>query len=68
MNSMTANDKVNNWSQEIHTITPYIDFEHITGKDNVLEGSLSRLISLGFYENNDPKEPGSEYGKSIFDS
>ena len=27
--SVMKNDNVNNWSQEIHAITPYIDFEHI---------------------------------------
>ena len=29
--------------------------------------SLSRLKALGLYEANDHREPGSEYGKSIFD-
>ena len=33
---ITKNDQVNNWSQEIHSITPYIQFEHIRGKENVL--------------------------------
>ena len=32
----SVNDKVNNSSQEIHAITPYIDFEHIKGKDHIL--------------------------------
>ena len=31
--SVTKNDKVDNWSQEIHAITTYIDFEHIKGKE-----------------------------------
>ena len=30
--SMTKDDKVNNWSQEIHVIAPYTDFEHIKEK------------------------------------
>ena len=44
------NDKANNWSPNIHAITPYKDFEHIKGKDNVMEDSLSRLKTLGLYE------------------
>ena len=32
MYSVTKNGKVNNRSQEIHAITPYIDLEHIKGK------------------------------------
>ena len=27
--SIIKNDKVNTWSQEIHAITPYIDFGHM---------------------------------------
>ena len=27
-----TNYRVNNWSQEIHVLTAYIDFEHIKGK------------------------------------
>ena len=34
--SVTRNDKVNNWSQEIHSITLCIEFEHIKGKENIL--------------------------------
>ena len=29
---VTKNKKANNWSQEIHAITPYIDFDHIKEK------------------------------------
>ena len=63
--SVTENDKVNNWSQEMYAITPYIDFEHIKGKDNVLEDSLLRLKTLGSYKAYDPSELGNEYCKSI---
>ena len=63
MHSVTKDDKVNNWSQEILSITPYIKFEHIKGKENLLT-----LKTLGLYENNDPEKPGHEYGKYIFDS
>ena len=38
--SLTKTIKVDNWSQEIHSITPHIEFEHIKGKENVLADSL----------------------------
>ena len=50
------NDKVNNWSQGIHTITPYRDFDHIKGKENELADSLSNLRTLGLCEANEPKK------------
>ena len=62
------NNKVNNWSQEIHAITPYINCEHIKGKENILAGSLSWLQALHLYEANDPEKEALEYGKSTFDS
>ena len=44
MYSVVKNDKVNNWSQEMHAITPHIEFEHIKGRDNILGDSLSRQM------------------------
>ena len=67
-NSVTKNDKVSNWSWEMYTITPCVEFEHIKGKDNVLADSMSRLRHLGLHGNNDPEEPGQECGKSIVDT
>ena len=64
--SVMKNDKVNNWSQEIHALTPYIEFEHIKVKENILADSLSKLKPLGLYEANTPEKEGHEYGKSIF--
>ena len=64
--SVTKNDKVNNWSQEIHSISPHIEFEHNKGKENVLADSLSRFRCLGLHEDNDPEELEHEYGKSMF--
>ena len=62
--SVTRNNKVNSSSQEIHAITPCIDFEHIKRKGNILAVSLSWLQTRGWYEvNNHEKD-----GKSIFDS
>ena len=65
--SVTKNDILNNWSQEIHSITPHIEVKHIKGKENTLVDSLSRLSHLGLHEGNDPEESGHENGKSIFD-
>ena len=45
--------------------TPYKDFEHTKGRDNILADSLSGLKTLGFYKVSDPGEPGSKYDKSI---
>ena len=62
--SVNKNDEVKNWSQEIQSITPYINFKHIKGK-NVLANSLSGLKCLGLYKDNDPEKPGYDYGKFI---
>ena len=51
----------------MHAITAQIEFKHIKGKDNVLADSLSRLRCLDLHDDNEPEEPGQEYGKSIFD-
>ena len=51
----------------MHPITPHIKFEHIKGKDNVLADSLARLRCLGLHDDNDPEQPGQEYGKSILE-
>ena len=64
VHSITKNDKVNNWSQEIHVITPHIEFEHIKGKNNVLADSLSWLRCLDLHDDNDPEWPGQEIWKN----
>ena len=51
--SVTNNNKVNIWSQEIYAITPYINFKHMKGKENMLANRLLRLKSLGLYEDID---------------
>ena len=53
---VTKNDKVNNWSQEMHAITPHIEFEHIKGKNNVLVVILSWLRHLGLHDYNDQEQ------------
>ena len=44
LRKMTLNDTVNNWSTEIENFN--INFVHISGKDNVLADTLSRLIDM----------------------
>ena len=39
-----------NWALEIFSITPYITFKHIKGKDNILADSLTQLQRLGLYQ------------------
>ena len=63
--SVTKNDKVNNWSQEMHAIILHIEFEHSKGKENVLADRVSRVRFLGLHDDNDPEESGQEYGKSV---
>ena len=42
LRKMTLNQTVNNWSTEIESFN--INFVHISGKDNILANTLSRLI------------------------
>ena len=65
--SVMKNDKVYNWSQEIHTIMPDTEMELIKGKENILADSLSRLKTLGLYKTSTPQKEEHVYGKSIFD-
>ena len=44
LTKMTLNHMVNNWSTEIESFN--INFVHISGKDNVLADTLSRLIDM----------------------
>ena len=39
-----------NWALEIFSVTPYITFQHIKGKDNILADIQSHLQCLGLYE------------------
>ena len=66
--SVTKNDKLKNWSQEIYSITTCINFKHNKGKENMLADSLLRLKCLGLFENNGPEKQEYENGKSIFDT
>ena len=41
--SQTKNLLTQNWALEIFSITPYIAFKHIKGKDNILANSLTSI-------------------------
>ena len=56
-----------NWALDIFSIMPYITFEHIKGKDNILADSLSHLQCLGLYEKIPPEKLGEDFGITIFD-
>ena len=46
---------------------PYITFQHIKGKDNILADSLSHLQCLELYEKSPSEKPGQEFGVTIVD-
>ena len=48
--NQTKNTLTQNWALEIFSITPYITFKHIKGKDNILADSLTQLQRLSLYE------------------
>ena len=63
---MTLNDMVNNWSTEIESFN--INFVHISGKDNVLADTPSRLIDMDPDLKQQPKLQDHEFGKYCFET
>ena len=61
--AVTANDRVNDWSFQIHAICKSIEFVHIKGTSNVLSDSLSRLKYHELYEEPRPEKEGFEFNK-----
>ena len=55
-----------NCALEIFSISPYIIFQYIKGKDNILADILSHLQCLGLYKRSLPVKPGEEYDVTIF--
>ena len=66
LRKMTLNDTVNNWSTEIESFN--INFVHISGKDNVLADTLSRLIDMDPDLKQQPKLQDHEFGKYCFET
>ena len=56
-----------NWALEIFSITPYIIFKHIKGKDNILADSLTQLKRLGLYEKCPCREDDQDQEITNFD-
>ena len=48
--NQTKNTLTQNWALEIFSVTPYITFKHIKGKDNILADILTQLQRPGLYE------------------
>ena len=63
--AITANDRVNDWSFQIHAICHSIHFEYIKGAANVLSDSLSRLSYYELYEEPKLEKEGYEFNKPI---
>ena len=61
----TLNSKVNNWAMELEAFN--IQFDYITGSNNILADTLSRLISIDPDTPTTPEEPGYEFGYAIFE-
>ena len=66
LRKMTLNQMVNNWSTEIESFN--INFVHISGKDNILEDTLSRLIETDPDMKQQPELEGHEFGKYCFET
>ena len=65
LRKMTLNDMVNNWSTEIEIFN--INFVYISGKDNVLADTLSRLIYMDPNLEQQPELKDHEFGKYCFE-
>ena len=66
LRKMTLNQMVNNWSTEIESFN--IDFVHISGKDNILANTLSRLIDTDPDLKQQPELEDHEFGKYCFET
>ena len=66
LRKMILNDTVNNWSTEIESFN--INFVHISGKDNVLADTLSRLVNIDPDLKQQPNLKDHEFGKYGFET
>ena len=61
----TLNSKVNNWAVELETFN--IHFEHISGIQNTLADTLSRIVRMDPDMQQEPEKQGYEFGYSCFE-
>ena len=47
--SNTTNDRLMAWAQDLFTITPHIEFEHLKGSQNILSDAIMRIKSFFLY-------------------
>ena len=66
LRKMTLNQMVNNWSTEIETTN--INFVHISGKDNILGDTLSRLIDTDPDLKQHPELEDHEFSEYCFET
>ena len=66
LNHRTLNNTVDNWAVEIESFK--IKFVHITGKDNILTDTLSRLINIDPDVEQEPELKDYEFGCYAFDT
>ena len=66
LKQMTLNNTVNNWAMEIASFK--INFIHISGKDNVLADTLSRLIDIDPDVQLQPELKDYEFGCYAFET
>ena len=59
------NSKVNNWAVELETFN--ITFDHISGVQNTLADTLSRLVKVDPDIQSEPEQEGYEFGYSCFE-
>ena len=45
----TTNNMLTTWAQDLVAITPYIDFEHLKGSQNILSDAISRIKRFSLY-------------------
>ena len=64
LKQMTLNNTVNNWAMEIESFK--IKFTHISGKDNILADTLSRLIDINPDVELQPELKDYEFGHYAF--
>ena len=66
LKQMTLNNTDNNWAMEIESFK--INFIHISGKDNILADTLSRLIDINPDVQLQPELKDYEFGHCAFET